>query len=165
MPCNMGDSYQHSTNESLRYLTASVAHKVISCWWFVPHVGRYFYTLLPFIAVCEAAQFRRDDILNGIIACKYPSNIISSPMCPQRNSFYWFLGVYWCKWVMSLIYYTVLTLTEEKPKLKHRFSLIRTSLKFTVAPQAVFAGKAARQSPIIHVGNAVACLLYGRAPL
>jgi len=46
--------------------------------------------------------------------------------------------------------------TEEKPKLKHRCSLIRTSLKFSVAPQAEFAGKAARQRPVIHVGSAVA---------
>lgn len=64
MSCNMGDRDQHSMNESLRYLTASVAHKVILSWWFVPHVGRYFYALLPFIAGCEAAQFRRDEILS-----------------------------------------------------------------------------------------------------
>ena len=42
MPCNMGDRYQHSMNESLRCLTDSAAHKVISCWWFLPHAGRCF---------------------------------------------------------------------------------------------------------------------------
>jgi len=36
----------------------------------------------------------------------------------KEITFYWFWGVYWCKLVLSLTYYTVLTFIEENPKLK-----------------------------------------------
>ena len=84
------------------------------------HVGRYFYTLLLFIARCVAAQFRRVEILSwmGLSHVSIPAPSSVHQCVHKESSIFWFLGVCWCKWVTSLIYYIVLSFIEENPKLK-----------------------------------------------
>jgi len=72
----------------------------------------------------------------GLLRVSIPAPSSVHQSVHKESSFYWFRGVYWCKCVMPLIYYTVLTFIEEKPNLKQSLQ----SYSYAVAYPGFFSG-------------------------